>query len=142
MRKADLIDAILEQAGQGNGARAEGRDSAEVKTASREGPAGEPEAGNGSSGGGRAQGPQASADTQTRTGERGASDGEGHADTSTRTRQAPSAPGDRGGDSGECRRPRGGGARRRVSRAERRRPRQERRERHRKHRAQEPAEAH
>ncbi|HMC36802.1 MAG TPA: transcription termination factor Rho [Actinomycetota bacterium] len=141
MRKADLIDAILEQAGQGNGARAEGRDSAEVKTASREGPAGEPEAGNGSSGGGRAQGPQASADTQTRTGERGASDGEGHADTSTRTREAPSRPGDRGGDGGEFRRPGGGGDRRRMSRDERRRQREERRERDREQREQELADA-
>ena len=30
MRKADLIEAILEQAGQGNGARTEGKESADV----------------------------------------------------------------------------------------------------------------
>src|SRR5947207_2921629 len=48
LRKGDLIDAILEQAGQGNGARAEGGGTAEVGPAPSAEESDTPEAGNGS----------------------------------------------------------------------------------------------
>jgi len=137
MRKADLIEAILEQAGQGNGARTEGKESADVTRAPSSEATEEQETGNGARRRGRAAAAEGS--TETRTTDTDAGDGQRGGGTATETRQAPSRPSDRGPDGGDFRR--GGGDRRRMSREERRRQREERREREREQREQELAEA-
>jgi len=137
MRKADLIEAILEQAGQGNGARTEGKESADVTRAPSSEATEEQETGNGARRRGRAAAAEGS--TETRTTDTDAGDGQRGGGTATETRQAPSRPSDRGPDGGDFRR--GGGDRRRMSREERRRQREERREREREQCEQELAEA-
>jgi transcription termination factor Rho len=137
LRKGDLIDAILERAGQGNGARNEGEDAAEVKTApAAETTEGELETGNGSRRTGR--GAAASASAEGATGSEDGGDGQRPGGTTTETREAHPRPSDRGPDGGEFRRT---GDRRRMSREDRRRQRDERREREREQREQELAEA-
>jgi transcription termination factor Rho len=137
MRKADLIEAILEQAGQGNGARDEGQESADVTTAPSSETTGERGTGNGSRR--RTAGATAEASTDAEGPTQDGGDGQRRGGTDTETRQAPARPSERGPDGGEYRR--GGGDRRRMSREERRRQREERREREREQREQELAEA-
>jgi transcription termination factor Rho len=133
MRKADLIEAILDAAGQGNGARGEGQESAEVTTKTSSEPTDERESGNGA---GRAtREATAEASTKSEDAATDAGDGQrrgGTGGTATETRPGPA----RGPD--EFRR---GGDRRRMSREERRRQREERREREREQREHELAEA-
>jgi transcription termination factor Rho len=152
LRKSDLIDAILEQAGQGNGARGEDRESADVAPVPAAEETDGPEAGNGSGRG--------SSQTRTRTrpseaaaedsesssaegGEQSGGDGQARGGTRTDTRDREPPRQDQQDGGGEFR---GGGQgpqgqRRRMSRDERRRQREERREREREQREQELAEA-
>jgi transcription termination factor Rho len=144
LRKGDLIDAILEQAAQGNGAGAEGQGSVDVSSDEPTQAAEATDSGNGARRGtsqtrsrprGDEEGSRGTDQDEDRS-ESAGGDDDSRSGTAVRTRERP-RPDQGDGDY------RGGppGQRRRMSREERRRQREERREREREQREQELAEA-